>query len=79
MQMVKTHCSHCGTAFDAGSGMGIYSVRVDRNGFLLEVRDGEIVPGALHYCSPDCMFKREQGVTPENNILDFMGLGCDIL
>ncbi|QEM67723.1 hypothetical protein FO488_05850 [Geobacter sp. FeAm09] len=79
MLTAKTHCSHCGRAFDATSNAGIYSIRVDRNGFLLEVRDGEIVPGALHYCSPDCMFKREQGVAPEHNIFDFMGLGCDML
>jgi hypothetical protein len=79
MLTVKTHCSHCGIAFDANSSNGIYSIRVDRNGFLLEVRDGEILSGALHYCSPNCMFKRKQGVVPENNIFDFMGLGCDMM
>lgn len=79
MLKVTTYCSHCRTAFDAGSDSGIYSIRVDCNGFLVEVRDGEIIPGALHYCSPDCMFKREQGVAPEHNIFDFMDLGCEVL
>jgi len=79
MPLTKTHCSHCGTAFDADGGTSVYSIRVDSKGFLLEVMDGELIPGALHYCSPECMFKREQGVTPENNIFDFAGLGCDTL
>lgn len=79
MLTIRTHCSHCGAAFDADSTAGIYSVRVDRNGYLLEVMDGVLIPGALHYCSPNCMFKREQGVAPENNIFDFMGLACDII
>ena len=79
MPLAKTHCSHCGTHFDATGDANIYSIRVDSNGYLLEVMDGELVPGALHYCSPECMFKREQGVTPESNIFDFVALGCDPL
>jgi len=79
MSLLKTHCSHCGTAFDSDGREGVYSIRVDSRGFLLEVMDGELIPGALHYCSPECMFKRRQGVTPENNIFDFVGLGCDTL
>ncbi|GFE61814.1 hypothetical protein [Geobacter sp. AOG2] len=74
MLVSTTHCSHCGTAFEADGRDGIYSIRVDSRGFLLEVMDGELIPGALHYCSPECMFKRQQGVTPENNIFDFAGL-----
>lgn len=79
MSLLKTHCSHCGTSFDAADGADIYSIRVDSKGYLLEVMDGELVPGALHYCSPECMFKREEGVTPENNIFDFVTLGYNSL
>jgi hypothetical protein len=47
---------------------------VDGEGYLLEVLDGELVPDALHYCSQECMFRREQGVTPEDAVIDYMGL-----
>lgn len=77
MPLSKTHCSHCGTSFDAGDGADVYSIRVDSKGFLLEVMDGELIPGALHYCSSECMFKREQGVSPQNSLSNFVGFGCD--
>jgi hypothetical protein len=68
MPLSKTHCSHCGAPVTADGIADVYSIRVDSEGYLLEVLDGELVPGALHYCSQDCMFKREQGVAPEDTI-----------
>jgi hypothetical protein len=79
MLLSKSHCSHCGVPVAADGTADVYSIRVDSNGYLLEVLDGELVPGALHYCSQNCMFKREQGVTPEDMIFNFMGLGCEAL
>ena len=72
MSLSETNCSHCGTAFAADDRAYVYSIRVDSQGYLLEVLDGELVPGALHYCSQECMFKREQGVTPEDTIFNFI-------
>ena len=79
MALSKTQCSHCGTPFAADDAADVYSIRVDSKGYLLEVLDGELIPGALHYCSQDCMFKREQGVTPEDSIFDYMSLVCEAL
>lgn len=79
MRLSKTHCSHCGAPFAADGTADVYSIRVDSRGYLLEVLDGEVVPGALHYCSQNCMFKREQGVTPDDTIFDYMGLVCGAL
>ena len=61
--LTKTHCSHCGAPIAADGTADVYSIHVDSKGYLLEILDGELVPGALHYCSQDCMFKREQVVT----------------
>jgi hypothetical protein len=79
MPLLKTNCSHCGTPFAADDIADIYSIRVNSEGYLLEVMDGELIPGALHYCSQDCMFKRDQGVTPEDAIVSYMGLVCEAL
>jgi len=79
MSFSKTNCSHCGTLFAADDTVNVYSIRVDSEGYLLEILDGELVPGALHYCSQDCMFKREQGVAPEDTIINYMGLACEAL
>jgi len=72
MSLLQSNCSHCGTDFAADDRAYVYSIRVDSQGYLLEVLDGELVPGALHYCSQECMFKREQGVTPEDTIFNFI-------
>jgi hypothetical protein len=77
MSLSKSNCSHCGTTFAVDDTAKIYSIRVDSEGYLLEVLDGELVPGALHYCSQDCMFKRENGVTPEDTFFNYMGLVCE--
>jgi len=74
MPLSETKCSHCGTPFSAEDTADVYSIRVDGEGYLLEVLDGELVPDALHYCSQECMFRREQGVTPEDAVIDYMGL-----
>ncbi|MDR3581629.1 MAG: hypothetical protein P4L44_16840 [Oryzomonas sp.] len=79
MLLLKSNCSHCGTPFAADDTADIYSIRVNSEGYLLEVMDGELVPGAFHYCSQDCMFKRDQGVTPEDTIFSYMGLACEAL
>jgi hypothetical protein len=68
MVLTKEQCSHCGNAVKADSN-DIYSVRVDSKGYLMEITEGEILPDALHYCSPSCMFKRERGVVPRTKIL----------
>lgn|GEM_PF-939698 len=73
----KFKCSYCGAPIPAGSTAGVYSIRVDGKGYLLEILDGELAPDSLHYCSQNCMFKREQGVIPKDTILDFMGLPCE--
>ena len=75
----KTHCSHCGAPVAADGTADVYSIRVDSQGFLLEVMDGELIPGALHYCSQNCMFKREQGVTPADAIFNYMSLEYEAL
>ncbi|QEM70047.1 hypothetical protein FO488_19055 [Geobacter sp. FeAm09] len=67
MAPTKEQCSHCGSIVKAGSN-GIYSVRVDSKGYLMEIMDGEILPDTFHYCSPGCMFKRERGVVPRAKI-----------
>jgi hypothetical protein len=78
MPLSKTNCSHCGTLFGADDSAVVYSIRVDSKGNLLEVLDGELVPGALHYCSHDCMFRREQGVTPDDDtIFNYLDLVCE--
>lgn len=77
MSLSKTNCSHCGATFAADDTADVYSIRVDSEGFLLEVLDGELIPGALHYCSHDCMFKREQGVSPDDTIFSYLDLECE--
>jgi len=67
MALTKEPCSHCGNTVKA-DGSGIYSVRVDSKGYLVEIVDGEILPDTLHYCSPTCMFRRERGVVPKTKI-----------
>ena len=79
MPLSKSHCSHCGAPVAADDTADVYSIRVDSKGYLLEVLDGELVPGALHYCSQDCMFKREQGVIPKDTVFNYMGLVCEAL
>jgi len=64
MALTKEQCSHCGNTVRPGSN-GIYSVRVDSKGYLVEIMDGEILPDTFHYCSPACMFKRERGTVPK--------------
>jgi len=65
MALTREQCSHCGNSVKADSYDGVYSVRVDSKGYLIEIMEGEILPDALHYCSPNCMFKRERGVVPK--------------
>ena len=78
MPLAKFHCSHCGGPVAAGDGTAeVYSIRVDSKGYLLEILDGDLVPGALHYCSQNCMFKREQGVTPADIIFNYICFECE--
>lgn len=67
MALTKEQCSHCGNTVKADNN-DVYSVRVDSKGYLTEIMEGEILPDALHYCSPSCMFKRERGVVPNAKI-----------
>ncbi len=64
MIIEKSYCSHCGKEFKATSTLVFYSVVVDNNGRLIKVLDGELIPDALHYCSDNCMFHRNEGVVP---------------
>ena len=79
MPLSKTHCSHCGDPVAADGTADVYSIRVNSKGCLLEVLDGELVPGALHYCSQNCMFNREQGVTLDDTIFNNMCLEYEAL
>jgi hypothetical protein len=55
-------CSYCVSVIDAGDGAKKYSVVTDGDGFMASLIEDDLVPGALHLCSDNCLYKREQGI-----------------
>ena len=60
--IATSHCKCCGSTFDTADRDKYYSVTVDGTGYLTDIVEGKLVPGAFHYCSDMCMFKRDHGV-----------------
>jgi hypothetical protein len=67
----RAYCAHCGREIQDRDSPDLYSVKVDQNGFLLEIINGELVAGSHYYCSSECMFRRRQGVFPEEDIISY--------
>ncbi|MDR3578667.1 MAG: hypothetical protein P4L44_01750 [Oryzomonas sp.] len=71
MTIERAYCEQCGREIQDRDNPDLYSVKVDRNGFLLEIVNGELVAGSHHYCSGECMFRRKQGVFTEEDIITY--------
>ena len=56
--------------FEAANSESIYSIRTFEDKYLVEIIAGVLSRDALHYCSDECMFKRENGTIPYDRFID---------
>jgi hypothetical protein len=62
VKIESSKCSHCGKFFESASSESFYSIKLHKYPEQVEIAQRKLLPGAFHFCSDSCMFKRDVGI-----------------